>query len=62
MDSPRQDLSNGGFGIAATLLVPRGIDFWCVSIGGPIQLYEASLCDLGDVESNTYNMFVFSPV
>ena len=38
LDSPRRELSNGGLGIVVTLLVPRQIDFSCVSTWGPIQL------------------------
>ena len=29
LDSPRQELSNGGFEIVATLLIRRGINFLC---------------------------------
>ena len=29
LDSPRQDLSNGGIGIVAALLVRWGINFLC---------------------------------
>ena len=39
LHSPRLELSNGGLGIIVALLVHPGIDFSCVSAGGPIQLY-----------------------
>ena len=38
LDSPGRELSNGGPGIVVALLVRSGIDFLCVSTGGPIQL------------------------
>ena len=45
IDSRRRELSAGGLGIVVALLVCRGIDFSCVSTGGPIQLYtNPSLC------------------
>ena len=40
LDSPRQELSNGGLGIVATLLLCWQIDFSCVYTGIPIQLYK----------------------
>ena len=40
LDSPRRELSNGGLGIAVTLLVRWQIIFVCASTGGPIQLYD----------------------
>ena len=39
LDSPRRELSNGGLGIVVACLGCRGINFSCVSTGGPIQLY-----------------------
>ena len=39
LGSPRQELSNGGPKIVATLSVFRKLKFSCVYIGGPIQLY-----------------------
>ena len=38
MDSPHQELSNGGLGIVVVLLVRPGIGFPCVYTGGPTQL------------------------
>ena len=38
LDSPRQELSNGGLGIVVTLLVRRQIDFLCASRWLAIQL------------------------
>ena len=38
LNTPRQELSNGGLGIAVALLVRPGIDFSCVSTEDPIQL------------------------
>ena len=38
LDSPRQELSNGGLESVVTLLVRRQIDVLCVSTEGPIQL------------------------
>ena len=43
LNSPHQELSNGGPDIVVAHLVLPGIDFSCVSTGGPIQLYFGSL-------------------
>ena len=40
VDSPRQELSNGGLEIVAALAFFSGIDFTYVYTGGPIQLYS----------------------
>ena len=39
LDSPRQELSNGGLRIIVALLVCWQIDFRVFLLGGPIQLY-----------------------
>ena len=39
LDSPRQDLSNGGLGIVVALLVCWQFDFLSARIGRPTQLY-----------------------
>ena len=39
LDFPCRELSNGGLGIIVTLLFFSEIDFVCVYIGDPIQLY-----------------------
>ena len=38
LDSPRRQLSNGGFGFVKALMVCLEIICVCVSTGGPIQL------------------------
>ena len=38
LDFPRRELSNGGLGVAAALLVCPRINFSYVSTGDPIQL------------------------
>ena len=38
LDSPRRELSNGGFGIVVALSIFSGINVSHVSTGGPIQL------------------------
>jgi len=38
LDSPRQELSNGGLGIVVALLFCWQIDFLSAYTGGPIQL------------------------
>ena len=40
LNYPCRELSNSGLGIVVTLLVRQGIDFVCVSTGGPIQPYS----------------------
>ena len=37
LDSPCRELSSGGLGITANLLICWGIEFSCVFIGGPIS-------------------------
>ena len=39
LNSPCQELSNGGLEIVVAVLARPGINFLCVSTGGPIQLY-----------------------
>ena len=42
LDSTRRELSDGGLGIAVTLLVRWKIDFLSDYTGVPIQLYSAN--------------------
>ena len=39
LDSPRQELSNGGLESVVTLLVRWQMDYSCASTGSAIQLY-----------------------
>ena len=55
LDSPRRELSYGGLGIIAALLVRCGIDFSCVYTELPIQQYmfdRGSITNLAPI-SNT---------
>ena len=51
LDSPCQELSNGGLGIVVAFPVCSGIEFSRACTGGPIQLYN-QLLDISHIWNN----------